>query len=97
MISNDELAASISKLVVTQKESQDDIHKLGVLYEATQDDVKKILEAVTGIQQYIVKLPTCEEFDELKDDVTTIKAAVTDTSNQVHDHEKRITRLEVAV
>lgn len=37
-----------------------------------------------------------EEFDELKQDVKVIKAAVTDLSRQVNDHEHRIGNLETA-
>ena len=67
-----------------------------ILLEEMRDQNKAILEAVSG-------LPTRVEFNELKDDVAelkqdlkAVKAAVTDLSNKVADHEHRITRLEAA-
>lgn len=67
-----------------------------ILLEEMRDQNKAILEAVSG-------LPTRTEFNLLKDDVAelkqdmkVVKAAVTDLSNKVDDHERRITRLEVA-
>ena len=41
-------------------------------------------------------MPKREEFDELKQDVKVVRAAATDTSHQVHDLERRVSRLEVA-
>jgi hypothetical protein len=39
-------------------------------------------------------LPTRDEFDRLKADSKVIKAAVTDQSKELADHEHRIIRLE---
>ena len=38
----------------------------------------------------------CDEFDEIKQDVEIIKAAVTDLSRQMNGHEFRISWLEAA-
>jgi hypothetical protein len=69
---------------------------LGILLEEMRDQNKVILEMVGG-------LPTRKEFDELRDDVAeleahvkVVKAAVTDLSRHVDNHERRITRLEAA-
>lgn len=48
------------------------------------------------MQDELSRIPKREEFDELKQDVKVIKAAITDLSGQVSDHETRITRLETA-
>ena len=53
-----------------------------------------MLEAVSGIHAKLTQVPKREEFDELKQDVKVIKAAVTDLSHQVADHEHRLSRLE---
>ena len=42
------------------------------------------------------RMPKREEFDELKQDVKVVRAAATDTSHQVHDLERRVSRLEAA-
>ncbi len=38
--------------------------------------------------------PVADDISELKTDMKTVKAAVTDTNHQVQNHEKRINRLE---
>ncbi len=57
---------------------------------------KAILEIVTDTQKKVADLPTRDEFTELKQDVKVIRAAVTDLSRQVDNHEQRVTRLEAA-
>ena len=72
-----------------------DVHRLGVLYEAMQDDTKKILEIVGSMLPSVQKIPKLEsDMAEVKADIKTIKVAVTETNRHVHDHERRITRLE---
>ncbi len=68
-----------------------------VLLEQLVDQNKAILE-------YVGELPTMKEdivglkqdVAELKSDMKVVKAAVTDLSNKVADHEPRITRIEIA-
>lgn len=70
---------------------------VGVLLEKIVDQNQAVLEAVSDMQQKINQLPTRDEFTELKNDVQVIKAAVTDMSQQLNDHEQRITTLETKV
>jgi predicted nucleic acid-binding Zn-ribbon protein len=67
---------------------------LGVLLEKMSDELKAIHEEVGGMHEELKQVPKRGEFDDLKQDVKIIKAAVTDLSHQVSDHEHRITRLE---
>ena len=76
--------------------SKTDDNYTGILLEQILDEVKTIHELVAG-------QPTRDEFSKLrddvgavKDDVRVIKAAATDQSKQLKDHEQRITRLEAA-
>ena len=76
--------------------SSDDVRYVGILFEEVRDQMKVVLEAVGD-------LPTRREFEELrqyvvelKQDVKVIKAAVTDQSHQLADHEHRVIRLEAA-
>jgi len=69
---------------------------IGLLLEEIRDQNKAILEAFARMRIKVSKLPTREEFTGLKQDVKTIKTAVTDVSRQQQDHERRITRLESA-
>jgi hypothetical protein len=78
----------------TDDDLSKDTRYLAMLLEQMSGQNKAILEAMGDIQYKVTGLPTREEFNELKQDVEIIKAAVTDTSRQVHDHERRITRLE---
>ncbi len=80
----------------TNDELSDNIRKIGILYEDSQNDIKKILEIAGDMQKSIKSLAKQSDLEEVKADVKTIRAALTDTNKQVHDHEKRITRLEVS-
>jgi predicted nucleic acid-binding Zn-ribbon protein len=66
----------------------------GILLEQIRDEIKAVHEAVGDIRLKVNNQPTRNEFNELKDDVRTIKASVTGQSAQIHDHDERITRLE---
>lgn len=57
---------------------------------------KAVLDIVSAMCEELSRVPKREEFDELKQDVKVIKAAVTDLSQQVANHERRISRLEAA-
>lgn len=69
---------------------------LGILLEEIRDQNKAVLEAVGDTREELKRVPKREEFDELKQNVKVIKAAVTDLSKQVGDHEHRISDLETA-
>ena len=61
-----------------------DNNYIGVLLEQIRDQNKAVLEAVGDMRA------------ELKQDVKVVRAATTDTSRQVHDLERRVSRLEAA-
>jgi len=66
--------------------SDSDGNHFGVLLEQIVDQNKAVLEAVGDIQRKVAGLPTRDEFDELKQDVRVIKAAVVDVSRDLADH-----------
>lgn len=66
--------------------SDADINHLSVLMERVIDQNKAVLEAVGDIRARVEDLPTRDEFNELKQDVKTIKAAVTDLSRDLDKH-----------
>lgn len=74
----------------------DDNNGIGVLLEEIRDQNTAVLEAVGQMQDQIKNLPTRDEFQDLVSEVKTVKLALTDTNQQVTDHEQRITRLEHA-
>jgi hypothetical protein len=68
-----------------------------LLIEQLVGQNKAILEYVgelPGIKRDIVQVK--EDVAELRSDMRVVKAAVTDLSQQVANHERRITRLEAA-
>jgi hypothetical protein len=66
--------------------SDADVNHLSVLMEHVADQNKAVLEAVGDIQRKVADLPTRAEFDELKQDVKIIKAAVGDLSRDLAEH-----------
>lgn len=75
--------------------SNPDDNYIGMVLEDIRDQNRKVLEAVGAMQEQVSKIPGIEaKLDDLTADVKVIKAAVTDQSRQLHDHEPRITRLE---
>ncbi len=70
------------------------VRELGVLIEHNASQTQLILEILQSQQRQIAQLPTRDEFNELKSDLKIVKAAVTDSGAQLHDHERRIAHLE---
>jgi hypothetical protein len=66
------------------------------LLEEIRAQNKAVLEIVSAMREELTRVPKREEFDDLKQDVKVIRAAVTDLSQQVVNHERRISRLEAA-
>ena len=66
--------------------SDADVNHLSVLMEPVIDQNRVVLEAVGDIRAKVEDLPTRDEFNELKQDVKTIKAAVTDLSRELEKH-----------
>ncbi|HEX5448314.1 MAG TPA: hypothetical protein VFW90_03905 [Candidatus Saccharimonadales bacterium] len=63
--------------------------------EALLEDINGKFDAVlNGLQGIREVMARQEDLEEVKADIKTIKIAVTDTSTQVQDHERRITHLE---
>ncbi len=68
--------------------SDADVNHLSVLMEQVVDQNKAVLEAVGDIQAKVANLPTRDEFNELKQDVRVIKAAVVDVSRDLAEHKR---------
>ena len=66
--------------------SDADINHFSVLMEQQNAKLDAVLEAVGDIQRKVADLPTRAEFDELKQDVRIIKAAVVDVSRDLPAH-----------
>ncbi len=76
--------------------SDEAINHLNVLVEHVLDQNRAVLEAVSDIRTTVKNLPTRDEFEELKQDVQIIKAAVTATNHDLAVLEHRVSRLEAA-
>ena len=66
--------------------SDSDANHFGVLLEQIVDQNKAVLEAVGDIQRKVADLPTRAEFNELKQDMKVVKAAVTATNRELTEH-----------
>jgi polyhydroxyalkanoate synthesis regulator phasin len=74
-----------------------DDNYVGLLLEQIRDQNKAVLEAVGDMQQKVAVLPAMQQdIAELKQEMKVVRAATTDTSRQVHDLERRVSRLEAA-
>jgi archaellum component FlaC len=62
------------------------INHFSVLMEDQNGKLDAVLEAVGDIRAKVEDLPTRDEFNELQQDVKTIKAAVTDLSHDLEKH-----------
>jgi hypothetical protein len=58
----------------------------GHLLEQILDEIKAVHEVVGGVQEKVADLPTRDEFNELRQDVKIIKAAVGDLSRDLAKH-----------
>jgi hypothetical protein len=57
--------------------------KLGVVVEHFDDKFDSLAEALQLTNEMVGQLPTREEFNEVKVDITTIKLAVRDTNREL--------------
>lgn len=73
-----------------------DKDNLEVILEDMNGKFDLLLESNAQIRQQLKHMATKEELAEVKADIKVIKAAVTDHSSQLSDHEGRITQLEAA-
>ncbi|TAH31881.1 hypothetical protein EYC58_04355 [Candidatus Saccharibacteria bacterium] len=65
-----------------------------VLLEDMNAKMQAVLEIVSDNQRVLQDIPKRDEFNELKTEVATIRAAVTDTNKELKLHDRRITKLE---
>ena len=79
------------------KKEDRDIVKLGVLYEDIQDNIKRVLEIVKAQQPVMSMIPKmCEDIEDLKNDTKAVKAAITDTNQDIIELKSRVSILETA-
>lgn len=70
-------------------------NNFGVILEDIRDQNKAVLEAVGDMQAKIAELPQiATDVAELKQDIKIVKAAVTDVSSKLSDHERRLLQFE---
>ena len=68
-----------------------------ILLEHMDNRFDAVIEAVGQMQDQLKVLPAMQaDLEEVKSNVKTIKAVVTDQSSQLNDHETRISVLESA-
>jgi hypothetical protein len=67
-----------------------------VLMEQMRDELRAVHEAVGGIQEQLADVPKRDEFDELRQEVRLIRAAVTATNEDVAGLKQRVDALEAA-
>ena len=80
-----------------EDKSNRELRELGVLFEQIIDKSEGIIEVVKDIQKNTSKIPVMEEgIIKIQSDMKIIKAAVTDTSKEVHGIDRRLMRLEAA-
>lgn len=64
------------------------INHFSVLVEQVLHEVQATNEGVAAIREELARVPKRDEFDELKQDVKTIKAAVTATNRDLAEHKR---------
>ena len=70
---------------------------LGVLLEKMSDELKAIHEEVGGMREELMRVPKREEFEALKNDVGTVKVAITDLSQEVREVKQDVKVIKAAV
>ena len=76
--------------------NSDTAHYTAIMLEEVRDNVKVLLKTFSLMQHHMKSLARMEDLDEVRMDVKIIKKVVTHTSVQLTDHERRITKLELA-
>ena len=77
-------------------EAVEAINHFSVLMEQQNSKLDGVLEAVSDIQRKVADLPTRAEFNELRQEVQVISAAMKATNRDLADLDHRVTRLEAA-
>jgi hypothetical protein len=65
-----------------------------VLYEDLTSKMDLLVGIVTVMKDNLSRLPTREEFDELKSDIKVIKIVVTENNQEIRNLDRRVTLLE---
>ena len=76
--------------------SNSDDNYIGVLLEQIRDQNKAVLEGIKDLPTRMELSEFRQDVAELTQDMKVVRAATTDTSRQVHDLERRVSRLEAA-
>ena len=66
------------------------------MLEQMRDELRVVHEAVGGIQEQLADVPKRDEFDELRQEVRLIRAAVTATNEDVAGLKLRVDALDAA-
>jgi len=88
--------ASAGYRIVRTMQSISDDERKEVLGEVLMDELKAIREGIADLPTRRESNEVKEVVKDLKSDMKVVKAAVTDLSSQVKDHDRRITHLEAA-
>ena len=67
-----------------------------ILLEDINDKFERIVEAVGQLHDKVNQKSNQSDIDEIKADLKIVKAAVTDMSRQVNEHEERLHKLKIA-
>ncbi|PIR86101.1 hypothetical protein COU14_00725 [Candidatus Kaiserbacteria bacterium CG10_big_fil_rev_8_21_14_0_10_44_10] len=73
---------------------EDQIRHQGVISEDIQHHIQRLAEAMADVPAKVTSID--ERLANMESDMKVVKAAVTDQSGVLHDHETRITQLESA-
>lgn len=73
---------------------EDQIRYQGVISEDIQHRIQRLAEAMADVPAKVTSID--ERLAIVESDMKVVKAAVTDQSGVLHDHETRITQLESA-
>jgi hypothetical protein len=68
----------------------------GIILEEIRDQNRAVLEGVGQIQETVKTLATQESLNRLEQKVDTIQFALTDTNQDLHKLDLRVTKLEQA-
>lgn len=70
---------------------------VGLVLEKMDDNNRLIMEVLVPVKQKTDRIPKIEaDIEDIKIELSTMKAALTATNTQVRDHEQRIDKLESA-
>lgn len=78
-----------------KKYNDEDLKRVaGFITKSIEDKLDIFLENIDSLLEEKVRPIIKEELVDIKQDMKTIKAAVTHTSKQTHNHERRLSAIE---